>query len=164
MFQCNKKSLYSSTKPRRLKVPSQHWWSTQCFNTAHIADSNPALKRQLSILSSYTALMRAISSFSLRLTLVTNASRVTEASSSTASFPEALILEPYNHKKTSPLPSIALILVYSNNSRWQRAFKLASYSDRKWTVQYCTDQWSNQTSSVIGWKPDDIIDSYSVTI
>ena len=53
----------------------------------YIADSNPALKRQLSTSSSYTALKRAISSFSLGLTLVTNASRVTEASSSTAFFP-----------------------------------------------------------------------------
>ena len=83
--------LAGQTRSDSRKVPCQ--WSTQRFITSHTADSSPALERTSSTSSIYTALERAISSFSLCLMLVNyNGLRVTEASShspSTASFPEA---------------------------------------------------------------------------
>ena len=66
---------------------------------AYIIDSGPALERPSSALSSITALERALPSFSLRLTMVTNDSMMTEASSSTASFPEASNPKPYGHQQ-----------------------------------------------------------------
>ena len=68
----------------------------------YITDSGPALEHPSSALSSNTAFERALPSFSLCLTMVTNDSRVTEASShlssAAASFPEASNLKLYGHK------------------------------------------------------------------
>ena len=73
-------------------------------HNTYIADSGPALECPSGALSSNTALERALPSFSLHFTMVTNDSRVTEASwhpSSTASFPEALNLDQYGPKSSN---------------------------------------------------------------
>ena len=75
--------------------------SHNCPHNAYIADSSPALDGPSSALSSSTALEQALPSFNVRLMMVTNDSKVTEASwhsSSTAFFPEASNLKLYDHK------------------------------------------------------------------
>ena len=71
------------------------------LHNTYITDSSPALECPSSALSGSTALERALPSFSLHLTMVTNDSRMTETSSywsSTASLPKASNLEAYGYK------------------------------------------------------------------
>ena len=127
MLQCNKAGMWQTYSEGTVTV-------LHTTPTTHIADSSPALECPSNASSRYTALERAISSFSLRLTLVTNDSRVTEASShssSTAPFPEASILEPYGHKNFTIVINSLDTSFTANNSRWQQAYKLANYGDRE---------------------------------
>ena len=70
-FQCNKE-LYSYQQS-----PKQHAWKVTVRgpHNACITDPGPALECPSSTLSSNTALERALPSFSLHLTMVTNDSR-----------------------------------------------------------------------------------------
>ncbi len=114
----------------------------------------------------YWALERAISSFSLRLMLVTNDLRVRGLFTLIIDsfFPRGFDTQAVCHKNFTIVINSLNTSFIANNSRWQQAYKLASYGDREWTVPHVltNDQIKPRTRLVE--KPADIIDSNSVTI